>query len=166
MVVALCKILEQWSKSYFNEQYKKSTRKCYYGDVEMNKQAEDNSFVIKANKIEKFIAITGIVAQTAIIAREHYLTTPNAMNYIASYGVAYIGVIVGRHINPEKSMKKAAFLTLGAGAILAAAVITDFSGTNLKDTLLYIPSILTVAGFFPIFEREFEREKESKKPKI
>lgn len=128
----------------------------------MNKKTEYNSFVIKGNKIEKFLAITGIVAQVTVITREHYSAHPNAINCIAGFGMAYIGVILGRHINPEKSMKKAAFLTIGAGAILAAAAITEFGGTNVKDTLLAIPGILAVAGFFPVLEKQ----KETKKPKI
>lgn len=86
----------------------------------MNEQTEDSSFTIKGNKIEKFLALAGMVAQTAVITREHYSTTPTTINYIAGFGMAYVGIILGRHINPEKSMKKAAFLTLGASTLLAA----------------------------------------------
>lgn len=130
----------------------------------MEEKLERDKFSLKANAIEKFLAIGGMVAQAVVATREEYIpnTTVTPLTCVAGFGLAYAGIILGRHLNPEKSIKKAAFLTVGGCALLAAGIITDFSGNNIKDTLMGLPAILIVSGFFPLVENK----ETIKKPKM
>lgn len=130
----------------------------------MDEKIANDKFSFKADAIEKFLAIGGILAQAVIATKQDYIpnTTMTPLSAVAVLGLAYVGIILGRHLNPEKSIKKAAFLTIGGSALIAAGVITDFSGSNIKDTLMGIPAILVIAGFFPLVENK----ENSKKPKM